>query len=181
MNKLSIIFCILLIVGASLAIASPPAPSPTCRITGTIIDVEYQRAHKADCLKDKYGCPTDRPTRFPTGYNLEIRINTQSHVRGDTNYITCKDMVPEESIKTIFINKENVKEGDKFKEGEIIRGEVSSFFRLSFNTYNLLGPFGEREADTEKFQPKVIPTIFIALLTIGIFVTVMYFIKKSSK
>ncbi|MEK7560575.1 MAG: peptidoglycan-binding domain-containing protein [Patescibacteria group bacterium] len=130
---LSIVACF---SGAAI-LASPPAPTPTCKITGAIKLVHYQNAYDEACLASPSGCPTDRPVRHPARYFLDIEINRVSYISGDTTFNTCVKMYPVGSMQKIFVDKDKVKSHDAFSVNQIIEGAVSSFWDKSFDSYIL--------------------------------------------
>lgn len=113
--------------GVSGGAGVPPPPTPNCYIKGTIQEVEFIEAHDHPCLQNP-PCPTDVELHSPDRYYLTISIQEVSHRSGDTSYYTCEDMYPLNSEKKIFLDKENVNEGDSFEKNQEIEGEVEGLF-----------------------------------------------------
>ena len=142
MNKITIkqfiIFSsVLFILNGASVLASPPAPTPLCQITGVIKSVTFKDAYDEPCLKEPYGCPTDMELHHPARYYLDVNINSVSYISGETNFNTCSNMYPVGSVKNIFIAKDKVKVGDTFSSNKEIEGVVQSFWGSSFDWYNL--------------------------------------------
>lgn len=122
--------------GITKVFASPPAPAPNCNVEGLIKDVRYEKAYESECLKMN-SCPTDTRTKFPDLYYLTIKIENVSYKDGDTNFQTCDGLFPINSIKEFNITASSLREGDILKNGQKIKGVVSSFWGHSFDSYQI--------------------------------------------
>lgn len=140
MRKIFFVFIMLaaIIFVTNSVFASAPAPSPKCYIEGTIQSVEFKEAYNESCLTEEYGCPTDMEYYHPARYFFKIKIDSVSYVSGETDFVTCEDMLPLNTEQTIFINKDKVKMGDSFEPNQKINGQVSSFWGKSFDSYTLV-------------------------------------------
>ena len=116
MRKIFFVFSIIVLFAlvSSSVFASAPAPSQKCYIEGIIQSVEFKDAYDEPCLTEEYGCRTDMELNHPARYFFKIKIDYVSHVSGDTDFVTCEDMLPLSEEKTIFINKDEVKASDSF-------------------------------------------------------------------
>lgn len=132
-----VIAFVAVILGAIPVFASPPAPTPTCQISGVIKSVEFKNAYDEACIKEPYGCPTDMELNHLARYFFDVSINSVSHVSGDTSFNTCQNMYSVGKIHKIFINKDKVKSGDTFSVNQKIDGIVRSFWGASFDSYTL--------------------------------------------
>ena len=128
---------VIFITAYTFVFAMPPAPSPTCSISGIIKAVEFEEAHDATCLKESHGCPTDRPLHFPARYLFDVSINSTSYVSGATTSITCENMYSVGKVEKIFLNNDKVKPSDTFSIGKKIDGTIVSFLGVSFDSYTL--------------------------------------------
>ena len=122
------------ILSSAPVFASPPAPTPRCRITGIVKSVNFKEAYNEACLKEPHGCPTDMELYHPARYFIDINIDSASYISGNTDFNTCDDMYPIGSVKNIFIGKDKVKIGDIFSVNQKIEGVVMG---SSFNSYNI--------------------------------------------
>lgn len=140
--KQQIKFAILVLASATTlgilpVFASPPTPTPLCKITGAIKSVSFKDAYDEPCLKEPYGCPTDMELHHPARYYLDVAINSVSYISGETNFNTCENMYKVGNVKNIFINKDKVNTGDTFSVNQKIEGIVRSFWGSSFDSYTL--------------------------------------------
>jgi hypothetical protein len=118
-------------------LASSPAPSPSCQITGVIKSVTFKEAYDEACLKTSNGCPTDMPTSHPDEYFLTIDISAVSYVNGETKNATCEERYPVGSTQKISVFKTTVKAGDILSVNQEIEGIVHSSWGNIFNSYSL--------------------------------------------
>lgn len=132
-----IVFFGAVIFGGVSVFASPPAPTPVCRIGGVIKSVDFRDAYDEACLKEPYGCPTDTELHHPARYFFDVSINSASHVSGDISFNTCQNMYPVGKVQKIFINEDKVKTGDVFSANQKIDGVVRSFWGAYFDFYTL--------------------------------------------
>ena len=172
----------LLILISNSIFAAAPAPSPKCYIEGTIQSVEFKDAYDEPCLTEEYGCPTDTELRHPARYFFNIKMNSVSYVSGDTDFVTCEDMLPLNTEKTIFINKDEVKISDSFKLGQNIKGQVSSFWEISFDSYELEeSTTDNKDMEPEDSNAKTGTYIIFAVAIIVIVALIIYFFRKNKK
>lgn len=184
MKKIFYVFSMiaLFFLVGSFVFASPPATSPKCYIEGTVQSVEFKDAYDEPCLKEENGCPTDMELRHPARYFLAIKINTISYVSGDANFVTCENMLPLNTEKTIYINKDEVKTGDSFELGQKIKGQVSSFWGISFYLYELeKSTTDDQEIEQEDTDVKTGVYIAVATTIIVGLLLVIYFLRKNQK
>ncbi len=119
--------------------AVPPEPTPICQIEGTIKFVEFKDAYNEPCLSQPNGCPpSDRELQHPARYFFDVNINSVSYISGITDFNTCENMYPVDSVQTIYIDKDKVKLNDLFPINKEIEGVVKrSLLGSSFDSYNL--------------------------------------------
>jgi hypothetical protein len=184
MRKIFFVFSIiaLLMLVSSSVFASAPAPSPKCYIEGTIQSVEFKEAYDEPCLTEKYGCPTDMELNHPARYFFKIKIDSVSYVSGETDFVTCDNMLPLNTEHTIFINKDKVKSGDSFESGQKISGQVSSFGGKSFDSYELEKSItDDKDAEPKDSDAKTIIYILIAFAALIVLILIIYFLRKNKK
>jgi len=176
MRKIFFVFSIiaLIMLVSSSVFATAPAPSPKCYIEGTIQSAEFKEAYDEPCLTEEYGCATDMELSHPARYFFKIKIDFVSYVSGETDFVKCDDMLPLNTEQTIFINKDKVKSGDSFESGQKISGQVSSFWRKSFDSYEL-------DMETKDSDAKTIMYIIIAVAVIIVLILIIYFLRKNKK
>jgi len=177
MRKIFFAFLIiaLFVLISDSVFASAPPPSPKCNIEGVIQSVEFKDAYDEPCLTEENGCPTDMELNHPARYFFKIRIDTVSYASGETDFETCEKMLSLNTEQTIFINKNEVKEGDFFESGQKIRGQVSSFSGgKSFDSYEIDQFIDDSSA---KIGIYVITTIVIIVLL----VLLIYFLRRNKK
>ncbi len=174
---------ILLVLVSNSVFASAPAPSPKCNIEGIIQSVEFKEAYDEPCLTEEFGCPTDMELRHPARYFLNIKIEDVSHLAGETESVTCEDMLPLNTEQTIFINKDKVKAGDSFESGQKINGQVSSFWGKSFDSYNIVKSTDKTDADVGLIDSDAKTRMYVipALAIIIILIVVIYLLRKNKK
>jgi len=121
--------------------ASPPAPTPICRVQGVIKEVNFREADPPPCL-DLSICPTDSPASRPERYELNISVNSVSYISGTTEFNTCEGNYPIESRRVIFIPKDAVKQGDSFTVSQKIEIVTGSYWGVGGNSYKLITTVG---------------------------------------
>jgi len=184
MRKIFFAFSIiaLFVLVSNSVFANAPAPSPKCSIEGIIQSVEFKEAYNEPCLTKEYGCPTDMELQHPARYFFKIKIESVSYVSGETDFITCEDMLPLNTEQTIFINKEKVKIGDSFESGQKIKGQVSSFWGKSFDSYELeKSTTDDKDIEPEDSDAKTGMYILIVIAIIVILILLIYFLRKNKK
>jgi len=124
-------------IAEGTALASPPMPTPICNVSGAIISATFIKASVEPCVNEPYGCPTDMQTNHPARYELDVKISSVKYASGATDFTKCEDMYQVGSEQTIYITKDDVKNNDQFSAGQIIEGEVRSFWGYSFESYHL--------------------------------------------
>lgn len=130
------------VLGGLAVFASPPLPTPICRIEGVIKSVEFKDAYNDPCLKEGASqltfCPTDTELYHPARYFFDISVSSVGYVSGEMSSLTCENMYPIGKIKNIFIDKDKVKTGNIFSINQKIAGAVRSFWGASFDSYSLV-------------------------------------------
>lgn len=183
MKKNIVIFFILTFFLASIfTFASAPPPSPKCEIKGIIQSVEFVDAYNASCLTEEGGCPTDTELIHPARYFFNIKINTVSYMSGETSYITCEELLPLNTYTSIFINKDKVNAEDFFEPGQKINGQVSSFWGISFDSYELeQNTNKDTKIEVEDSDTQITSYILFGIIIISIFtVLLIYYFKKKN-
>lgn len=162
---------IFIFLSSDAAIASPPAPTPVCQITGKIESVQFKDAYDEPCLKQPGGvCPSDSETQHPARYYLEVQIEKASYASSDISYTTCDKLFPSFTKQAVFINKDEVKPGDLFAVNDRIEGTVSGGNYLE--SYSLKIPSGSN-------AKKNIIYLVVAAVIIGL--GIMVFNKRNQK
>lgn len=136
-NSFFLFFIVAAVLNPMPIFASPPPPTPLCKISGRIKAVTFKDAYDEPCLKESRGCPTDIEIHHPARYYLDINISSVSYLSGATNFNTCNNMYQAGSVQNIFIGKDKVKTGDNFSVNQEIEGVVQSFWGRSFDSYSL--------------------------------------------
>lgn len=132
----SILFSWIATMPSTLVFASPPAPAPKCYVSGVIQNVRFEGEHEAPCAKTN-SCPTDTQLSYPDTYYLSIKIQNVSLEGGDTRFTNCNSLYQVGSIQDIFVIQDKIKPGDVFSKGQMISGNVISFWGNSFETYSI--------------------------------------------
>ena len=91
-------------------------------------------------------------------------------------------MYPLNIEQTIFINKDKVKTGDSFESGQRIKGQVSSFFGKSFDSYELQkSTTDDKDIESENSDGTAGAFIVIVGAVILLLFIIIYFIRKNKK
>lgn len=121
MRKIFFVFSIiaLFVLFSSSIFAVPAAPSPTCKINAEIIKVDYIKAY----FQEDNGLPCNAGGRnIPAKYLLKVKINDISPVIEEG--MTCEQLYPLNSVKTLTIFENQINSGDSFKENQLIDGNI---------------------------------------------------------
>ena len=121
MRKRFFVFSILALVVlfSSSVFAVPAAPSPTCKINAEIIKVDYIKAY----FQEDNGLPCNAGGRnISAKYLLEVKINNISTII--TEGMTCEELYPTNSIKTLTIFETQINSGDSFQKNQVIEGNI---------------------------------------------------------
>ncbi|MFC1768628.1 hypothetical protein ACFLZX_02595 [Nanoarchaeota archaeon] len=180
MRKILLILTMIILLSIAV-IASAPAPSPKCYAEGVINSVEFKDAYNDPCVATN-SCPSDGENIHPARYYLMVQLNLVKYVSGETKYRTCEEMLPLNTEQKIFLNKDEVKEGDTFKKGLEIKGQVSSFWGKSFDSYEVEPmPAGKCDITTDcksNVYPKAIIILLVVLILLITTFIVLFLRKK---
>ena len=117
--KTTFIIGLILLFG-NIVFAAPAAPSPTCKINAEISEVTFHEAY----FQEDNGLPCNAGGRnIPAKYLLKVKVNDVSSVRED-GPISCTELYPPNSEKTLTIYENSVKVGDSFQKNQLIKGEI---------------------------------------------------------
>lgn len=128
-----------------------PLPQPNCKISGIIKAVTFQPGTKdVVSIDDEYKFPS--LYTYPDTYYFEIETDSVSYINGDTTLSTCENKYPINKKSIIFIEKNNIKNGDVFSVGQKISGIVDG--DMSLNSSYVLIKNNENEQTLKPKNPE---------------------------
>lgn len=148
-----IVSFLVIIFGGVSVFASPPAPTPICRVQGVIKGVTLKQADPPPCL-DLSVCPTDPPAPRPERYELSISVNSVNYISGTTEFNTCEANYPIEGRRDIFVPKDAVRPDESFAVGQKIEIVTGSSWGAGANSYKLISSSKQRYTQDLSFGMK---------------------------
>jgi hypothetical protein len=124
LHHFGVLFYLILLAMTNVTYASPPVPSPRCKIQGLIEKVRFEPRYENPCLKIKK-CPTDTELIQDARYYLTIKIDRSDMIDGDSRFITCREMFSQGSSEEALINQDQVQPPDSFSQGQYITATTS--------------------------------------------------------